>query len=78
MTKRIALIIQGPIVSSGVKGSVLRDKNLFTKKDREHYVDFNCTDNILELAKKANDLDFDQIVLSTWKCEEIALFEKSN
>lgn len=78
MTKKIALIIQGPIISSGVKGSVLRNKNILTNKNREHIVDFNCVDNILELAKKANDLDFDQVILSTWKCDEIALFENSN
>ena len=46
MNKKIGLIIQGPVLSSGVRGPLLRDKNIINQKKDESFVDFNCIDNI--------------------------------
>ncbi len=65
---KIALIIQGPIISSGVRGPILRDKNLLTKKNDKTFVDYNCFNNVITLAKNARNF-FNYIVLSTWESE---------
>ena len=46
-TKRIGLIIQGPMLSSGVKGSLLRDKNSIKEKNDKNYVEFNTGEFII-------------------------------
>lgn len=65
---KIALIIQGPIISSGVRGSILRDKNHLTDKNENTFIDYDCMDNVVKLAKNGRNF-FDYIVLSTWESE---------
>ena len=74
MNKKIGLIIQGPVISSGVRGPLLRDKNIITQKKDESFVDFNCIENINKLSLKANGL-FKNVVLSTWKNQEIDILK---
>ncbi|GIR19903.1 hypothetical protein CM15mP35_01640 [bacterium] len=52
---KIALIIQGPIISSGVRGSILRDKNLLTDKNENTFIDYDCMDNVVKLAKNGRN-----------------------
>lgn len=67
-TNRIGLIIQGPMISSGIRGPLLRDKNSIREKSDTNYVDFNCLENVIKLSKSGRKY-FDYIVLSTWETD---------
>ncbi len=67
-TSRIGLIIQGPMLSCGVKGPLLRDKNFINEKNDNNYVEFNCLENVIKLAQSGQKY-FDYIVLSTWESD---------
>ena len=67
-TNRIGLIIQGPMVSSGIRGPLLRDKNSIREKSDDNYVEFNCLENVIKLADSGRNY-FDYIVLSTWEAD---------
>jgi len=67
-TSRIGLIIQGPMLSSGVKGPLLREKNFIKEKNDNNYVEFNCLENVIKLAQSGQKY-FDYIVLSTWESD---------
>ena len=67
-TSRIGLIIQGPMLSSGVRGPLLREKNFIKEKNDNNYVEFNCLENVIKLAQSAQKY-FDYIVLSTWESD---------
>lgn len=76
-TKRIGLIIQGPMLSSGVKGPLLRDKNSIKEKNDKNYVEFNCLKNVVKLAESGKKY-FNYIVLSTWESDFDFVLLKNN
>lgn len=77
MKKRIGLIIQGPMTSSGIRGPLLRDKSSITEKSDDTLVDFNCIDNVIKLATEAKSI-FDYVVLSTWESNEIEILSDTD
>ncbi len=77
LTNKIGLIIQGPLVSKGIKGSKLRDKNKIKSKDSEFVTKYNCLENVLDIGKKANN-NFDEVILSTWESSDISHVRESN
>lgn len=67
-TSRIGLIIQGPMLSSGIRGPLLRDKSFIKEKNEDTHVEFNCLENVIKLAESGQKY-FDYIVLSTWESD---------
>lgn len=60
----IGLVIQGPIVSHGLTGATVGFGKTRIKKER--IVEFNCQENIIDMAIAARQY-FDMVVVSTWK-----------
>tara|TARA_A100001011_G_scaffold398093_2_gene501328 strand:+ start:3155 stop:4018 length:864 start_codon:yes stop_codon:yes gene_type:complete len=56
------------MLSCGVKGPLLRDKNFINEKNDNNYVEFNCLENVIKLAQSGQKY-FDYIVLSTWESD---------
>ena len=75
MKLKIGLIIQGPINSPGIRGPFLRDKSRDIKNEKEFITDYDCTENIINLANDAEEY-FDEIVLSTWQNSSLEILEK--
>ena len=76
MKLKIGLIIQGPINSPGIRGPFLRDKSRDIKNEKEFITDYDCTENIINLANDAEEY-FDEIVLSTWQNSSLEILEKN-
>ena len=74
---RIGLIVQGPVISTGIRGSLLREKNYVTDQNSTHLIEYNCLENILDIGKSANSI-FDEVVLSTWNSNYLHSLNKSN
>tara|TARA_B100001939_G_scaffold329691_1_gene326169 strand:- start:3 stop:908 length:906 start_codon:yes stop_codon:yes gene_type:complete len=76
MKLKIGLIIQGPLNSTGIRGPYLRDKSRAIKNEKEFFTEYDCTQNIINLAKNAEEY-FDEVVLSTWQHPSLEILEKN-
>lgn len=60
----IGLVIQGPLLSTGLSGETAGHGKTRVKSER--FVEYNCVSNVSNQIEKASEI-FDYIVLSTWK-----------
>ncbi len=76
MNFKIGLIIQGPVDSPGIRGPFLRDKSKAVKNKQEFFTEFDCIENVINLANEAEKY-FDEVVLSTWQHSNLEILKKN-